>query len=84
LAFIAIIPKHTRNARNAPILECRGGLGPKSLHGNRFYKGHRYIAGKASVPVKMYLKSLAIIEKVSISPKKLSKIIEIFIKAPHF
>jgi hypothetical protein len=32
----------------------------------------------------MYLKSLAILEKASISLKKYSKIIEIFIKAPPF
>jgi hypothetical protein len=32
----------------------------------------------------MYLKSLAILEKASISLKMSSKIIENFIKAPHF
>jgi hypothetical protein len=32
----------------------------------------------------MYLKSLAILEKASISLKMSSKIIEKFIKAPHF
>jgi hypothetical protein len=55
----------------------RGGLGSKSLRGNRFYKGHRDIAEKAShhfkkasIPKKkMYLKSLAILEKASISLK---------------
>jgi hypothetical protein len=69
----------------------RGELGSKILHGNWFYKGHRDIAEKtlhhfkkASIPLKMYLKSLAILEKASISLKKSSKIIEIFIKAPHF
>jgi hypothetical protein len=31
----------------------------------------------------MYLKSLAILKKVSILLKKSSKIFEIFIKAPH-
>jgi hypothetical protein len=31
-----------------------------------------------------YLNSLVILEKASISLKKYSKIIEIFIKAPHF
>jgi hypothetical protein len=52
--------------------------------------GHRTIAKrashyfkKASIPLKMYLKSLAIFEKASISLKKSSKIIEIFIKASH-
>jgi hypothetical protein len=47
-----------------------GGLVSKSLRGNRFYKGHRDIAGKAShhlkkasIPLKMYLKSLAILTK---------------------
>jgi hypothetical protein len=51
-------------------LTVRGGLGPKSIRGNRFYKGHREIAEnpshhfkKASIPLKMYLKSLAILEK---------------------
>jgi hypothetical protein len=65
-------------------LSCRGGLRPKSLCGNRFYKGHRDIAEKASIPLKMYLKSLAILEKALISLKKSSKIVEIAIKAPHF
>jgi hypothetical protein len=42
------------------------GLRPKILRGNRFYKGHRDIAGKAShhfkkvsISLKMYLKNLA-------------------------
>jgi hypothetical protein len=39
---------------------------------------------KASIPLKMYLKVLAILEKASISLKKPSKIFESFIKAPHF
>jgi hypothetical protein len=43
-----------------------------------------HITKKASIPLKMYLKSLAILEKTSISLKKSSIIIEIFIKAPHF
>jgi hypothetical protein len=71
---------------------CRDGLGPKNLHRNRFYKGCRNIAEnashlfkKASIPLKMYLKSLTILKKkASISLKKSSKIIEIFIKVPHF
>jgi hypothetical protein len=70
---------------------CRGELEPKNLRGNRFYKGNRDIAEKASyhfkkaaVPLKMYLKSLAILEKTSISVKNYSIIIEIFIKAQHF
>jgi hypothetical protein len=41
-------------------------------------------AGKASISLKMYLKSIAILEKASISLKKFSKIIEIFTKASHF
>jgi hypothetical protein len=58
----------------------RGGLGPKSLGGNRFYKGHRDIAEKAShdlkkasIPLIMYLKRLAILEKSSISLKSVQK-----------
>jgi hypothetical protein len=39
---------------------------------------------KASIPLKMYLKSLVILQKASISQKKSAKIIEIFRKAPHF
>jgi hypothetical protein len=39
---------------------------------------------KASIPLKMHSKSLAILEKASISLKKSLKIIEIFIKVPHF
>jgi hypothetical protein len=69
----------------------RGGLGSKSPCGNRFYKSHIDIAGiashhfkKASISLKMYLKSLAILEKASISLKSLKKILEIFIKAPNF
>jgi hypothetical protein len=44
-------------------------------------------ATEASIPLKMYLKSLTILEKTSqssISLKMSSKIIEIFIKAPRF
>jgi hypothetical protein len=55
----------------------RGGLGPKSLRGNRFYKSHIDIAEKAlhhfkkaSIPLKIYLKDLQFL-------KKSSKIIEI-------
>jgi hypothetical protein len=58
--------------------QSRGGLGPKSLCGNRFYKGHRDITEKSShhsIPLKMYLKSLVILEKASIFLKKCSKII---------
>jgi hypothetical protein len=66
------------------IFKHRGGLGPKSLCGNMFYKDHRDIAKKASIPLKMYLNSLVILEKASISLKKCSDIIEIFIKTPHF
>jgi hypothetical protein len=39
---------------------------------------------KASIPLTMYLKRSAILEKASISLKKSSKIIEIFMRAPHF
>jgi hypothetical protein len=53
----------------------RGGL-------KRQHKCHINRAEKASIPLKMYLKSLAIFEKGSISLKKASKIIAIFIK-PH-
>jgi hypothetical protein len=53
----------------------------KSLRGIRFNKGYRDIAGdiashhfkKASIPLKMYLKSFEILEKTSISQKKSSK-----------
>jgi hypothetical protein len=65
-------------------------LRPKSLRGNRIYKGHKEIAKiashpfeKASIPLKMYLKSLAILKEASIYLKKSSKIIEFFIKVPH-
>jgi hypothetical protein len=58
---------------------------------NFHYKGDRDVAEKtshhfkeASCPLKMYLKSLAEIEKASICLKKFSKIVEIFIKAQHF
>jgi hypothetical protein len=43
-----------------------------------------HITYNNSIPIKLYLKSLAILEKASISLKKSSKIIESFIKAPHF
>jgi hypothetical protein len=39
---------------------------------------------KASVPLKMNLKTLEIFEKASIYLEKSSKTNEIFIKAPHF
>jgi hypothetical protein len=42
------------------------------------------MAEKASIPLKMYSNSFAILEKATIPLKKSSKIIEIFIKAPHF
>jgi hypothetical protein len=57
----------------------------------KVFKGHRDIAEiashhfkKASIPIKMYLKSLAILEKASNYLKNSSKIIKIFIKALHF
>jgi hypothetical protein len=56
------------------------GLGLKSLRGNKIYKGHKDIAEKPLIA----LKSLAILEKASISLKKSSKIFAIFIKAPNF
>jgi hypothetical protein len=50
----------------------RDGLGPKSLRGDRFHNGHRNIAEKASqhfekasIPLKMYLKSLFMVLKSS-------------------
>jgi hypothetical protein len=64
-------------------LHYRGGLGPKSLRGKRFYKGHRDIAEKtshhfkkASITLKMYLKSLAKLEKASISLKSLQNLLK--------
>jgi hypothetical protein len=65
---------------------CRDELWPKSIRGNKFYKGHRgsHHFKKASIPLNMYLKRIAIIAKFSISLKKSSKIFEIFIKAPYF
>jgi hypothetical protein len=45
-----------------------------------YYKDYREIAEKASIPLKTYLKSLPIHDKTSISLKKSSKIIEIFIQ----
>jgi hypothetical protein len=38
----------------------------------------------ASIPLKMYLKSLTILVKASMSLKKSSELIEIFKKAPNF
>jgi hypothetical protein len=51
--------------------------GQKASAGIGFIKAIE-IADKASIPLKMCLKSLAILEKAFISLKKLSKIIEIF------
>jgi hypothetical protein len=77
-----------RNARKLlnACLKDKGGLGPKSLRGNRFYKDHKTIVEKslyhfktASIPLKMYLKRLEILEKDSISLEKSSKTIDIFI-----
>jgi hypothetical protein len=69
----------------------RGGLGPKSLAAIGFIKTTetlrkkpQFTLKKASIPLKMYLKSLEILEKASISLKKPSKIVVIFIKDPHF
>jgi hypothetical protein len=64
------------------------GLEPKSLRGKKFCKDHRYIAEKASLHFKKLQKcihkSLTILEKASISLKKSSKIVEIFIIASNF
>jgi hypothetical protein len=64
--------------------------GPKSLLGNRFYKGHSDIAEKASqhfkkasIPLNMYLKSLPVLKKVSISLKKSKNILNLY-KSPTF
>jgi hypothetical protein len=43
-----------------------------------------HITLKSLCSTKNVIKSLAILEKASISLKKSSKIVEIFIKAPHF
>jgi hypothetical protein len=82
------------------IVTTRGGLGIKSLCGNMFYKGYRDFAEKAShhlkasIPLKMYLKSLNSTKNVFKKPRNLLKslnfyekcaiIIEIFIKSTHF
>jgi hypothetical protein len=55
------------------LTKLRGGLGLKSLRSNSFYKGHRDIALKASIPLKKHLKCPAILENASISLKKLKK-----------
>jgi hypothetical protein len=66
------------------------GLGPKSLRGYRFYERHRDIAEKASqhfkkafISLKIYLKSLTVLEKVLISLKKFKNILFIY-KSPTF
>jgi hypothetical protein len=82
--------RYTRKTnQNENFSKKKGRLGPNSLRGKRFHTGHRDIMEtashhfkKASVPLKIYLKSLTILEKASISLKKSSKIMEIFIKAP--
>jgi hypothetical protein len=51
----------------------RSRLGPKSLRGNRFYKGHIDMAENTSFPPKMYLKSLADLEKALVSLKSLQE-----------
>jgi hypothetical protein len=65
--------------------------GPKSIRVNRFYKGHREIAEitshhfkKASIPLKTYLKNLAILEKGSISLKVFENSFVILNKNLHF
>jgi hypothetical protein len=69
----------------------RGGLGPENLRSIMFYRGHRDMMEKAShhfkknlYSIKNVFESLAILKKASISLKKSSIIIEIFIKAQHF
>jgi hypothetical protein len=53
-----ILIQNTRKKNHYPShITFRGGLGPKSLRGTRFYKGHRDIAKKASIPLKMYFKN---------------------------
>jgi hypothetical protein len=81
-----IIPRASQNTDAIT----RDGLGQKASAAID-YKGHRDIAEKAShhfkkasIPLKMYLKILEILEKASISLKESSKIVKIFIKAPHF
>jgi hypothetical protein len=46
-------------------VDCR----PKKIRSIRFNKGHKDIADKASIPLNMYLKSLAILQKASLSLK---------------
>jgi hypothetical protein len=69
----------------------QGWTGTKRLCGKRIYKCHKdivkkasHLFEKASIPLKMYLKSLAILEKASIYLKKSSNRIEILIKALDF
>jgi predicted nucleic-acid-binding protein len=78
------------NSRAIFSFSARDGLEPKNLHGNRFYKGHREIAEKASqhfekasIPLKMYLKSFTVLEKVSISLKKSKNNLNLY-KSPTF
>jgi hypothetical protein len=68
----------------------RDGLGQKGLLGNRFYKCHRDTAvkasqhfTKASISLKMYLISLSVLEKVSISLEKSKNILNLY-KIPTF
>jgi hypothetical protein len=62
------------------VYRVRRGLGPKRLLGNMFYKNHRDIVVKAanhfkkpSILLKMYLKSLAILEKAEKTKISLKK-----------
>jgi hypothetical protein len=89
--FSNVFYKYTFPRPNNWAPKHRGGLGPRILLCKKFYEGHKDIAEitshhfkKASIPLKMYLNSLTILEKALISLKKSSKIIEIFIKAPQF
>jgi hypothetical protein len=54
------------------------------LESLRFFEKASHHFNKASILLKMYLKSLAILEKVSFSLKKSLGRIEIFIKASQF
>jgi hypothetical protein len=69
----------------------RSGLEPKSLRGNWFIKVKKTLQKKLHITLKMrlfhlkmYLKSLTIIKKASMSLKKSSEIIVLFIKAAIF
>jgi hypothetical protein len=64
----------------------RDGLGKKASAAIGFIKATETLRRKphTTIPLKMYFKSLEILEKASISLKKSLKITEIFIKALNF